>query len=100
MAFLDAARGGGEGPPPAVANRPPGGNPMQGGGPILAALANRQRGQAVSAPGPGDAAASMALVSHAIGMLSKALPGLQAGTPIQQDVLKATQRLSRHVQAG
>jgi hypothetical protein len=40
----------------------------------------------------------MGLVQHAIGMLTQALPGLEAGTPIQQDVLKATQRLSKHVQ--
>jgi hypothetical protein len=42
----------------------------------------------------------MSLVQHAIGMLSQALPGLEPGTPIQQDVLKATQRLSKHVQGS
>jgi hypothetical protein len=42
----------------------------------------------------------MAMVQHAIGLLSKALPGLQPGTPIQQDVLRATQRLSKHVAQG
>jgi hypothetical protein len=99
MSFLDsaAAPDQNEGPPPAAA-RPPG--PPQGGGPILASLANRQRGPQVSAPGPGDNASSISLVQHAIGLLSKALPGLQPGTPIQQDVLKATQRLSKHVSQG
>jgi hypothetical protein len=102
MSFLDSAAAPeqNEGPPPAAASPPGGGqpNPPQGGGPILAALANRQRGHQVSAPGPGDTASSMSLVQHAIGMLSQALPGLEPGTPIQQDVLKATQRLSKHVQ--
>jgi hypothetical protein len=104
MSFLDSAAAPeqNEGPPPAAASPPGGGqpNPPQGGGPILAALANRQRGHQVSAPGPGDTASSMSLVQHAIGMLSQALPGLEPGTPIQQDVLKATQRLSKHVQGS
>ena len=105
MAFLDAAAGGDEGPPPAAPAGPPGGgappgNPMQGGGPVLAALANRQRGPQVSAPGPGDSANSMTMVLQAVSILSQALPGLQAGTPIQQDVLRATQRFSKHVQQG
>jgi hypothetical protein len=104
MSFLDSAAAPeqSEGPPPAAASPPGGGqpNPPQGGGPILAALANRQRGHQVSAPGPGDTASSMSLVQHAIGMLSQALPGLEPGTPIQQDVLKATQRLSKHVQGS
>jgi hypothetical protein len=104
MSFLDSAAAPeqNEGPPPAAA-APPGGapqSPPQGGGPILAALANRQRGHQVSAPGPGDTASSMSLVQHAIGLLSQALPGLEPGTPIQQDVLKATQRLSKHVQGS
>jgi hypothetical protein len=101
MSFLDSAAApeANQGPPPAVAGKPPGG-PPQGGGPILAALANRQRGPQVSAPGPGDEASSMTMVQHAIGLLSKALPGLQPGTPIQQDVLRATQRLSKHVAQG
>jgi hypothetical protein len=101
MSFLDSAAApeANEAPPPAAAARPPGG-PPQGGGPVLAALANRQRSPQVSAPGPGDAASSMTMVQHAIGLLSQALPGLQAGTPIQQDVLRATQRLSKHVSGG
>ena len=105
MAFLDAAAGGEEGPPPAAPGGPPGGgappgNPMQGGGPVLAGIANRQRGPQVSAPGPGDSANSMTQIMQAVAILSQALPGLAPGTPIQQDVLKATQRLSKHVQQG
>ena len=73
---------------------------MQGGGPILAALANRQRGPQASAPGPGDTANSMTLVMQAVSYLTQALPGLEMGTPIQQDVLKATQRLTKHIQQG
>lgn len=105
MSFLDSAQpaadeagppkappAGGGGPPPT-----PGG---AGGGPVLAAIAGRQRGPQASAPGPGDQASSMTMLMQAIGMMQQALPGLQPGTPIQQDALKAIQRLSRHVPQG
>lgn len=72
----------------------------QGGGPILASIANRQRGPQVSAPGPGDQASSMTMLMQAIGLMQSALAGLQPGTPIQQDALRAVQRLSRHVPQG
>ena len=42
----------------------------------------------------------MTMLMQAIGMIQNALPGLQPGTPIQQDALKAVQRLSRHVPQG
>ena len=105
MSFLDGAQQaadeqpapqapptGGGGPPP-MAGAP-------GGGPVLAAIANRQRGPQPSAPGPGDQASSMTMLMQAIGMMQNALPGLQPGTPVQQDALKAIQRLSRHVPQG
>ncbi|HEY2530269.1 MAG TPA: hypothetical protein VGJ20_20425 [Xanthobacteraceae bacterium] len=100
MSFLDSAQSDAEqAGPPAV---PPqgGGGPPQGGGPILAAIANRQRGPQPSAPGPGDQANSMTMLMQAIGLMQQALPGLQPGTPIQQDALKAVQRLSKHVPQG
>lgn len=40
------------------------------------------------------------MVMQAIGMLQQALPGLQVNTPVQQDVLRALQRLSKHVPQG
>lgn len=100
MSFLDSAQSDAEqgGPPPTP--EAGGGGPPQGGGPILAALANRQRGPQVSAPGPGDQANSMTMLMQAIGLMQQALPGLQPGTPIQQDALKAVQRLSKHVPQG
>ena len=42
----------------------------------------------------------MTLLMQAIGMMQQALPGLQPGTPIHQDAIKAVQRLSRHIQGG
>lgn len=95
---IDSSAGGGEAPSgagPGPGGQPPGA-PEPGGGPILAALARRAKGPQVSAPGPGDQASSMTMVMNAIGMLQSALPGLQPGSPIHKDVLKATQALSRH----
>lgn len=104
MSFLDsqgeaAEEGGPPSTPPPQAGAPPGGPP--GGGPVLAALANRQRpGPRVSAPGPGDNANSMTMITQAIGMIQQALPGLPPGTPLHQDALRAVTRLSRHVAQG
>lgn len=108
MSFLDSAAGAADdaetpGSPPAPQGGRPGsppGNPAAGGGPILAALANRQRGPQVSAPGPGDMGNSTMLVMQAYGLLKQALPGLLPGSPIEQDVLKITQRMSRHLPQG
>lgn len=106
MAFLDSAASAsddaeapGAGPPQPPQGRPPG-NPTAGGGPILAAIANKQRGPQVSAPGPGDMGNSTMLVMQAYGLLKQALPGLLPGSPIEQDVLKITQRMSRHLPQG
>lgn len=102
MAFLDSQQDAAEdqGPPPQPGGGGAAGGPPQGGGPILAALANRQRGPQVSAPGPGDAANSMQMLMTAIGMIQQALPGLDPGTPLHQDALRAVTRLSRHVPQG
>lgn len=109
MAFLDSASAASDdaedkGPPqPQGPGGPPGGapgGPPGGGGPILAAIANRQRGPQVSAPGPGDAANGMSLVMQAYGFLKQALPSLMPGSPIETDVLKITQRLARHLPQG
>lgn len=101
MSFLDGAQSAAEeaGPPQTPQATPQAAAP-QGGGPILAAIANRQQGPRPSAPGPGDAAHSMTYLMQAVGLMQQALPGLQPGTPVQQDLLRAVQRLSRHVPQG
>lgn len=106
MSFLDAAAGGEEAPPPAPAPQGGGGEggggggPPPGGGPIIAALANRQRGPRQSAPGPGDMASSMSMLQQAIAMMNQALPGLMGDQQVYQDVLKALTRVSKHVPQG
>lgn len=108
MAFLDSAGASpdepeGGAPAPPQGGAPPGkppGNPTAGGGPILASIANRQRGPQVSAPGPGDAGNSVMMITQAYGLLKQAIPGLMPGTPIEQDVLKMIQRLGRHLPQG
>ena len=40
------------------------------------------------------------MIQQAVGMLQQALPGLQTGTPLHQDVLKGITRLSKHIPAG
>lgn len=84
------------GPGPGAGGQPPGAPPA-GGGPILASLARRMKGPQTSAPGPGDHASSMTMVTNALGMLQQALPGLPPGSPIHKDTLKALTSLSRHV---
>ena len=88
------------GPDPDAAGGGAPGGPPQGGGPVLAALSRRQSGPQVSAPGPGDQASSMTMVMNALGMLQQALPGLQAGSPIHRDALRALNSLSKHVGQG
>lgn len=103
MSFLDSQGQAAEdaGPPQTPASPAPSPGAPPGGGPILAALANRQQpGPRVSAPGPGDQANSMTLLMQAVGLIQHALPGLQAGTPMHRDALSAVTRLSRHVPAG
>jgi hypothetical protein len=103
MSFLDSAQQDGEEQGPPATPQPQGGggrNPLQGGGPILAALGNRQRGPQVSAPGPGDQASALTMLQQAIGLMNQALPSLGTGTPVYQDTLKALQRISRHLPTG
>lgn len=84
----------------AAGGAPGGGGGPPGGGPILAALARRQQGPQVSAPGPGDQANSMSMLQNAIAMMQQALPGLGTGTPAYRDTLRALQSLSRHIAQG
>jgi hypothetical protein len=66
----------------------------------MAALARRQQGPRTSAPGPGDQASSLTMIQNALAMLQTALPGLQPGTPVHRDLLRAVQSLSRHMAQG
>ena len=77
----DASAGPDTGAPPPMPGAGGGPPSPQGGGPILAALARRQAGPQVSAPGQGDNAQSMNMLSQAIGLIQQALPGLPPGTP-------------------
>lgn len=90
------------GPQGADAPQPdaPQGPPGAGGGPIMAALARKQQGPQPSAPGPGDQASSMTMIQNALGMMQSALSGLQPGTPVYRDVLRALQALSKHMSQG
>ena len=84
------------GPPPGA--QPQG--PPQGGGPIMAALARRQQGPGVSAPGPGNQASAMNMIQQAVSMIQQALPSLPQGSPIHTSALRAAAQLSRHVGQG
>jgi hypothetical protein len=66
----------------------------------MAALARRQQGPQVSAPGPGDQAHSITMLMQAVSMIQQALPGLPAGSPMHRDALQAATRLSRHANQG
>jgi len=95
MSFQDPGAGqddAGGGGPPSQFNSPP----PQGGG----ALPFLQQGPQPSAPGPGDQANSMNLISTAIGLLQKAQAGFPPGSPQHKDVVRAVQSLSRHMAQG
>ena len=105
MALPDELSGpqGADGAPgdPGAAPGPLGpGNAPPGGNPIMAALARRQQGPQPSAPGPGDQASSLTMIQNALGMMQSALSGLQPGSPVHRDVLRALQSLSRHMAQG
>jgi hypothetical protein len=76
------------------------GAPPPGGGPVLAALARRQQGPQVSAPGPGDQGSAMMQIQNALGMMKQALNSLDVTSPIHRDLLRAMQSLSRHLAQG
>src|SRR5215475_964559 len=88
------------GPDPDAAGQGAAGGPPQRRGPILAALSRRQTGPQVSAPGPGDQASSITMVTNALALLQQALPGLMPGSPVHRDALRALNSLSRHVGQG
>lgn len=97
-----ATPGADQGADQGAAPTPPQGaqGPPPGGGPVLAGIAAKQRAQQVSAPGPGDTAQSMSMVSQAVSLLQQAMTGFTAGSPQHRDVLRAISSLSRHMAQG
>lgn len=55
---------------------------------------------AVSAGGAGNQAQSMTQVKAAVDMITAALPGLGAGTPLYTAALNALRQLSKHLAQG
>jgi hypothetical protein len=67
---------------------------------MMAALARNSQNPQISAPGPGNTANSMNQLLQAIQMIQQAVQGLQPGTPLHRDALKAATSLSRHLPQG
>jgi hypothetical protein len=57
-------------------------------------------GPQVSAPGPGNMADSGMLLQQAIQLIQQAALGLQPGSPLHRDALRAASQLSRHLGGG
>lgn len=92
----DESMGQGAGAPPGASGPPGAGGPPQPGG-MLAAMARNQQGPQISAPGPGDQAQAMALVTQAINILKQAGMGLPPGNKLHTDIYNTINRLSRHM---
>jgi hypothetical protein len=89
----DNAMGGA--PPPGAGNG--GGGAPPGGGPILAMLGRQQMGSPITAPGPGNMAEGMKLVTTAHGLLTQALQMFPAGTPQWKDIHKSLGSIGKHM---
>jgi hypothetical protein len=63
-------------------------------------MVRNQQNPQVSAPGPGNTANSMNQLLMAIQAIQQAVQGLQPGTPLHRDALKAATSLSRHLPQG
>jgi hypothetical protein len=101
----EAEAGGSPPPPPGGGGGPPGGPPSPsggppGGGPILAMLGRQQMGPPVTAPGPGNMAQGMMMLTQAHGLLTQALQMFPAGSPQWKDVHKSLGSLGRHMSQG
>lgn len=94
----------GGGPPDAGGGGPPpggsGGGPPPGGGPILAMLGRQQMSPPVTAPGPGNMAQGMMLLTQAHGLLTQALPNFPAGTAQWKATHRAIGDLGKHMSQG
>lgn len=85
-------------PPDAGGGPPPGGPP--GGGPILAMLGRQQMSPPITAPGPGNIAQGMQLLTQAHGLMTQALQNFPPGSPQWKDTHQAIGRLARHMSQG
>ncbi|HEX3524765.1 MAG TPA: hypothetical protein VHT52_22085 [Stellaceae bacterium] len=63
-------------------------------------MKQRQGAPQISAPGPGNQANSMMQIKSAVDMITNALPGLGADTPVYKAALNALRQLSRHLGQG
>lgn len=87
------------GSPDAGGGSPPPGAPP-GGGPILAMLGRQQMSPPVTAPGPGNQAQGMMLLTQAHGLLTQALPNFPPGTPQWKATHRAIGDLGKHMSQG
>lgn len=85
-------------PPGGGGGGPPGAPP--GGGPILAMLGRQQSSPPVTAPGPGNMANGMMLMTQAHGLLTQALQNFPPGTPQWKDVHKSLGMIAKHMSQG
>ena len=63
-------------------------------------LGKQQQGPPITAPGPGNMAQGMTLLTNAHGLLTQALQMFPAGTPQWKDIHKSLGALSRHMAQG
>lgn len=92
----DSAPDAGDGPPDAGGSQPPPGAPP-GGGPLLAMLGRQQMSPPVTAPGPGNIAEGMKMMTAAHGLLTQALQNFPAGSPQWKDCHKSLGMIAKHM---
>jgi hypothetical protein len=63
-------------------------------------LGRQQMGPPVTAPGPGNMAQGMQLITQAHGLLTQALQMFPAGTPQWKDIHKSLGSIARHMSQG
>lgn len=83
----DDAGGGGGGP----------GGPPPPGGPVLAMLGRQQMSPPVTAPGPGNIAQGMLMMTQAHGLMTQALQNFPPGSPQFKDCHRALGLMSKHM---
>jgi hypothetical protein len=63
-------------------------------------LGRQQTGPPVTAPGPGNMAQGMTLLTQAHGLMAQALQMFPGGSPQSKDILDSMKRLGRHMSQG
>jgi hypothetical protein len=66
----------------------------------LAAFARSRMGPQISTPGPGNQADASMLLQQAVQLIQQAALGLEAGSQLHRDALRAATQLSRHLGGG